>query len=80
MDTPRRSARIAAMPAVSYVEPDYADLNEYQRETIDQMLHGSPSYTASACAGLCSLTVVAFLVAFVAATSYETIGTYSELF
>jgi hypothetical protein len=80
MDTPRRSARIAAKPIVSYVEPDYADLNEYQRETIDQMLHGAPSYTASVCAGLFSLTVVAFTVAFVAATSYNGVGTYSELF
>lgn len=72
MDTPRRSARIAAKPPVDYSEADYADLNEYQRETIDQMLHGSPSYGAAACAGLCSLTVVAFLIAFVAATSVNT--------
>lgn len=80
MESPRRSARIAAKPVVNYAEPDYTDFAEVHRETIDQMLHGSPSYVASACAGLCSLTVVAFLVAFVAATSYETIGTYSELF
>jgi hypothetical protein len=77
MDSPRRSARLAVKPRVDYTELDYADLNDYQRDTIHQMQHGSyvPSYSVEACAGLFSLAVVAFIVAFVASTSYH--GTYS---
>lgn len=70
MDSPRRSARLAAKPPVDYTEPDYPELNDYQRNAIQQAFSGvEHSYTTEACAALIGLTVISFITAYVATTS-----------
>ena len=80
MDSPRRSARLAAKPRIDYTEETYADINEYHRDTIHQMQYDhAPSYGAAACAGLMALASVSFIVAFVVSTSYHG-ATYSGIY